>query len=249
MRQHSHTALIILAAGSGTRFRHMTPKQYLRLGHGPVFVHATRPFFDACGKTLGHIVIASPEAFVARTRREIKRYLPDSIPISVIVGGRRRIDSIFKGIERVLQDTTIRTLLVHDAVRPLVHPDDIRGLVRAFVKGGWDAGVLGKPLAESLFEKRGKFVRGINRGKYCFGETPFIYTRKVAEEMYKKWHAKTGALHDSLDLTELISRDGRHVTGSHEARHPNIKLTYPLDAFIIKKYAAKAKHSNSYRPL
>jgi 2-C-methyl-D-erythritol 4-phosphate cytidylyltransferase len=237
MNRARNVALLVLAAGSGTRFQHVTPKQYHILSREPLFVHAIRPFLSTCRATLKQVVIACPESFMALTKRQSERYLPADVPTSIIVGGRRRIDTIFSSIEYALRDKQIKTLFVHDAARPLTHPDDIRGLMRAFSKGRWDAGVLGKPLSESLFMKSGAHLKGMNREEYCFGETPFVYTRNVAEDMLERWEKKTGTFHTTLDLTELLSRSGHYRIGSYEAKHPNIKLTYPVDALIIRRYA------------
>ncbi|MDX1483114.1 MAG: bifunctional 2-C-methyl-D-erythritol 4-phosphate cytidylyltransferase/2-C-methyl-D-erythritol 2,4-cyclodiphosphate synthase [Alphaproteobacteria bacterium] len=107
---------LIVAAGRGARFgagADGTAKQYRRLGGRPLLARAVQAFAEAEGIDAVRVVI-----------HEDDRALYDDAVghmdlLAPVVGGATRQDSVRLGLES-LADDGFQTVLIHDAVRPLV---------------------------------------------------------------------------------------------------------------------------------
>jgi 2-C-methyl-D-erythritol 4-phosphate cytidylyltransferase/2-C-methyl-D-erythritol 2,4-cyclodiphosphate synthase len=116
------TAVIIAAAGSSRRMGGPLPKQYMICDDAPVLVKAIRAFCDF--EEIRDIVLVCDDA--ERCRQVLAPYgLLDRV--TVVTGGRERQDSIAAGLAAVPADAGY--VLVHDAARPFVSKDVIRGVL------------------------------------------------------------------------------------------------------------------------
>lgn len=242
MSARAKVALIVLAGGTGKRFLHKTPKQYHRVFGVPMFVAAIKPFLKVYGRDIA-VVIACPAAMKAATERVVRTHIPARVPVITISGGAQRIDSFFNGVRAIAQHfPSVKAVISHDAARPLIHAVDIGGLRATFEKKRPDAAILSSPLTESLFRKarQGALV-GVNRDDYCIGESPDIFTIRLAKRMYEKWAHKTPQLHHSVHIIELISREKKYTVLSHERKYPNLKVTHLPDKHLVRSYAKLTK--------
>ena len=117
--------MIVLAGGVGKRIGRPFPKQFLLLGGKPLIVHVlekARVIPD-----IDRVVITCPEAHLDETRRLIANHGFDA-RFSCIVGGASRQESTWKGLE-ALDDCD--SVIVHEAVRPLVTVAEFRSLIAA----------------------------------------------------------------------------------------------------------------------
>ncbi len=117
--------MIVLAGGVGKRIGRPFPKQFLLLGGKPLIVHVlekARVIAD-----IDRIVITCPEAHLEETRRLIANHGFDA-RFSCIVGGASRQESTWRGLE-ALDDCD--SVIVHEAVRPLVTVGEFRALIAA----------------------------------------------------------------------------------------------------------------------
>src|SRR2546430_3179250 len=85
-------AAIIPAGGVGSRFGARTPKQFLRLGPATILAATVRHF--ARHPAVRVVVVAAPEAWVARARRILAPVAKDA-SLTVVAGGRTRPDSVW----------------------------------------------------------------------------------------------------------------------------------------------------------
>ena len=74
------------------------------------------------------VVVTCPESHLDETRTLIDNHGFDAARFSCIVGGGSRQESVYRGLE-ALDDTD--TVIVHEAVRPLVTADEFRELIAA----------------------------------------------------------------------------------------------------------------------
>ena len=117
--------MIVLAGGIGKRIGRPFPKQFLLLGGKPLLVHVlekARVIAD-----IDTVVITCPEAHLEDTRRLIDNHGFDA-RFRCIVGGGSRQESVFFGL-RELADCD--SVLIHEAVRPLVTVEEFRALIAA----------------------------------------------------------------------------------------------------------------------
>ena len=104
---------MIVAAGQGSRFGASLPKQYVVLHHQTLLQHsvarlAQSAYIDAC------LLVLAADDSTAQT-------LDFALPIYHTIGGAERWQSVFAGVEAIIQagadDTDL--ILIHDAARPL----------------------------------------------------------------------------------------------------------------------------------
>jgi 2-C-methyl-D-erythritol 4-phosphate cytidylyltransferase len=117
--------MIVLAGGVGKRIGRPLPKQFLLLGGKPLIVHVlekARVIAD-----IDRVVITCPESHLAETRRLIDNHGFDA-KFSCIIGGGSRQESVYLGLQ-ALHDCD--SVLIHEAVRPLVTVEEFRALIAA----------------------------------------------------------------------------------------------------------------------
>ena len=110
------TTAIIVAAGTGSRFKSETPKQFAELGGKPIVVHsierlAAAPSVDAL------IVVVASEHVTRLGGMNISK------PVRVVTGGATRAESVSNGLRAVEDDAEL--VAVHDGARPFVSVDEI----------------------------------------------------------------------------------------------------------------------------
>ena len=117
--------MVVLAGGIGKRIGRPFPKQFLLLGGKPLIIHVLEKA-RAIGD-IERVVITCPEAHLEETRRLIANHGFDA-RFSCIVGGGSRQESVYLGL-KALDDCD--SVIIHEAVRPLVTVDEFRALIAA----------------------------------------------------------------------------------------------------------------------
>ncbi|MEC4682088.1 MAG: IspD/TarI family cytidylyltransferase [Nitrospirota bacterium] len=144
--------VILAAGGRGVRMGRNTPKQFLELFGRPIYINALSPF-------LGHpditrVLIGMPEDYVSDVLREIEFHCPSEVHsgrISVYPGGKRRQDTVERGVRLLAQwKEEISGVLVHDAARPFLSSDVLDRAVQA-LNAGRAVGV-GVPVSDTLWK-------------------------------------------------------------------------------------------------
>lgn len=216
---------VLPAAGIGSRMQADCPKQYLTIGHQTILEHAIHALLRH-PRITQVIVSISPEDQQFRT-------LPIASDPRVLVteGGQQRADSVLAGLQLA---GNAHWVLVHDAARPCLHPDDLERLlaITAHSKVG---GILAAPVRDTM--KRAQV-----------GQNVISHT----VERQDLWHALTPQLFP-LELLKLCLQraldEGATVTDEasaleHCGYHPllvagradNIKVTRPEDLALAAFY-------------
>src|SRR5437763_14992935 len=110
------TYALIVAAGRGTRFGGVLPKQYLGLGGGTVLRHAVSAF-------AGHPRISGVMVAIRPEDRAVFERALAGIPfLPPVDGGPERQDSVRLGLEALAEHEPDR-VLIHDGARPFPSPE------------------------------------------------------------------------------------------------------------------------------
>ncbi len=120
-----NTAVILAAAGSGSRMGGGIPKQYRLCEGEPVLVKAARAFCAIPG--ISGVTAAVPAEDLPYCRSLLDRYGLSSV--SLTAGGMTRQESVFKALQAL--PAGVDTVLVHDAARPFVTEGVIRRVTDA----------------------------------------------------------------------------------------------------------------------
>lgn len=117
--------MVVLAGGIGKRIGRPFPKQFLLLGGKPLLIHVldkARVIAE-----IEQVVITCPEPHLEETRRLVANHGFDA-RFWCILGGDSRQESVRLGLEALV---ACESVLIHEAVRPLVTVDEFRALIEA----------------------------------------------------------------------------------------------------------------------
>lgn len=217
-------AVIIVAAGSGTRMNAAVPKQYLQLAGKPIIVRSVEPF-TRC-PFISQIIIVVPADRTAETGALLSDHGLDQPAMVVVAGGHRRQDSVRAGLAEVAEEIAI--VLVHDGARPLVSPDLIERCYREIVVFG--AALAAVPVKDTV--KRAdadqRVTGTVDRSALWLAQTP----QGARKELLIRAFARPSD-RDVTDESALLEQAGipvRLVLG--EAA--NSKITNPEDLCLAE---------------
>src|ERR1700687_510633 len=137
-------AAILVAAGSGSRFRSELPKQFLRGACKPVTRHAAEAL-------AAHVSLLQPVGDAEPIEAALAGV---GACLPVVPGGATRQDSVRAGLEALVADDP-DVVLVHDAARPIIPEGTIPALLAALRES--PGAIPAAPVADTL--KR--VVRGV----------------------------------------------------------------------------------------
>ncbi|MCL4485707.1 MAG: 2-C-methyl-D-erythritol 4-phosphate cytidylyltransferase [Nitrospirae bacterium] len=147
--------IVLAAGGRGVRMGGALPKQFIEIGGTPIYLQALRPFLEH--PKVSAIRIGMPEDYAA----EVGKFLMDLFPgdvfsgrLAVFPGGRRRQDTVEKGVRLISGVSGISGVLVHDAARPFLSPEILDRTIRS-MEGGKAVGV-GVPVSDTLWRVSGE---------------------------------------------------------------------------------------------
>ena len=216
------TTAIIVAAGTGSRFKSETPKQFVELGGKPIVVHsierlAAAPSVDAL------IVVVASEHVTRLGGMNISK------PVRVVTGGATRAESVSNGLRAVEDDADL--VAVHDGARPFVSVDEIERTIAKAKEMG--AACLVAPVTDTIKTISGAEISGtLDRDKLRLALTPQAFKIEVLRRAFEIGEM-SDAVTDECYLVEKLGHPIAFVEGS--AR--NIKLTYAEDLILAESIA------------
>jgi 2-C-methyl-D-erythritol 4-phosphate cytidylyltransferase len=218
--------VIIPAGGSGRRMGLKTAKQYLKI-KGVRVIDRTLSVFNR-HPGVKEIVVVLPEEDVnsvgARLRRKFRKIT------AVVAGGKERTHSVRNGFDALSGKQDI--VLVHDAVRPFVRPQDITAIIAASKKH--DAVTLAVPVKDTIKIVDGTKILGTpNRKTLWHTLTPQGFKRNVLSDLLDYAVRKNITGTDECILAEKLSKDV-HVVEGH---YFNIKITTKEDLVFASAIA------------
>ena len=203
---------IVVAGGSGDRFG--GAKQFRVLGGRRVVDWAVLAARTVCEG----VVLVLPEDEVGRVALDVQ-------PDVVVAGGATRSASVRAGLAQVPDG--VDAVLVHDAARPLAHPDLFTAVLEALVDGA-DGAVAAVPVADTLkrVEADGRIVQTVDRSGLWAVQTPQGFRLDVLRAA----HAGGAEATDDAGLVEAAG--GRVVVVPGDRR--NLKVTDPADLDLLE---------------
>lgn len=212
------------AAGSSRRFGQGATKLYMPLAGRTVIEWALQPFLGDA-RCVGIVIALAPEdqhfASLAATHRPKLR---------TVAGGAERSDSVRNALAAV-EAPDDAWVLVHDAARPCVSPEEIDALLAA---AGNDAvgGLLAAPLADTLKrgDAAGRVVETPSRASLWRALTPQMFRLGVLRTALTAAHTGARAPTDEAEAVEWLGAAPQLVPGSAL----NIKITAPADLALAE---------------
>ncbi len=217
-------ALICVGAGAGTRFggdkiaEAIGGRSILEISLG-----ALRRAFPAAPLV---VVVASHR--VAEWRTRLQASFPDAV---VAPGGERRQDSVRLGVETAVRRFGVGSVLVHDAARPAVAPQDVLRTQRALEEAAAAGAVLAAVVADTvkLVDGDGRVERTLDRGRVRLALTPQAFR---VEALERAWAASPPDA-EWTDEAALLEAAGLPVV-TVPATRPNPKVTTRTDLDLVR---------------
>jgi 2-C-methyl-D-erythritol 4-phosphate cytidylyltransferase / 2-C-methyl-D-erythritol 2,4-cyclodiphosphate synthase len=201
------TAVIIVAAGRGSRMGGAAPKQWQFLAGEPVLAHTLRAFAG-----LPIVLVIHPE--------DEHRALALAPKVRLIHGGATRDASVLAGL-LALEGTGVTRVLIHDGARPLVSPDLIQRLIAALDTHVGAAPALA--VSDALWRGADGLVVGtVDRTALYRAQTPQAFRFAPILAAHR---AHSGGALDDVEVARAAGLDVAIVEGEET----NLKLTYPGD--------------------
>ena len=209
-------ALVLVAAGSGSRMGGTLPKQYLVLEGKPILVHTLDKFlsFDPDME----VVVVVAEKHRPLWRSMVTPHIHRS-GIQLVSGGTTRFHSVRMGLERIGED---RIVGIHDAVRPLVSLETLERSYAMAEKTGGAIPVTDMDESIRRIQAEGSSVV-MDRSQFKRVQTPQVFRSELIKEAYRK--ADHAEFTDDASVYEAYVGPISLVEGNRQ----NIKITTPMD--------------------
>lgn len=221
--------IIIVAAGSGSRFGGPLPKQFCALADdGTPVLGVTVARLRALLPQAAVTLVLSPEAMPLWS--ELCSLHSIDSP-AVVAGGATRARSVANAMSLVADDTDI--VMVHDGARPVVTDTLIDGLLQALEAGSHGA-VPAVAVTDSLRRVDPTVAGGnvaVDRSLYRAVQTPQAFDAALLRRAYAR--ADIDAFTDDASLAEAIEPGCVTLTDGDPR---NIKITRPGDIDIARRY-------------
>lgn len=211
------TALIIVAAGSGSRLGSATPKAFLTLDHSSMLEH--------CAKTASSwdptvvLIAVVPENWVEPARDLLAGYPGE---VRVVTGGSTRTESVRAGLAQVPEDA--QYVLIHDAARALT-PGEVFQRVRDALEAGAAGVIPTVSVVDTLVAvdgQSGETADSVDRTALGAVQTPQGFHAAALVSSYAEV---------SGDFTDdaAILRAAGHTVVAVAGDPRSFKITYPED--------------------
>jgi 2-C-methyl-D-erythritol 4-phosphate cytidylyltransferase len=223
----AHVAVIIPAAGSGTRFGSDVPKQFLPLRGKPVLQHVVERFLSE-PHIERVIVCVSPE------RREFVETLASSQSwdrVSVADGGDTRQESVHRGVMVATGIARLRVVAVHDAVRPFFRLSTLRAVIAGAEHVG--AALPAMALSDTIHRVHDRMVAETpDRDQWVAAQTPQCFRFSVLREVLERARNEGITGTDEAGLAARFGYPVRVIEGDPM----NFKITRPEDLLFAEAF-------------
>lgn len=223
---------IVLAAGSGSRMKSKTKKQFMEIKGKPVIWYS---LFEFEKSRVDEIILVTGKEDIDYCKKEIvEKYNLKKIK-NVVAGGSERYESVYNGLKEV----TGNIVLIHDGARPLINNVIIERSIEGTIKS--DACVVGVPVKDTIkrANKEGYIIDTPNRSELWITQTPQSFKTDLVKMAYKKMKEELEKGNTNLNITddamvveEFTTNQVRFVQGDYK----NIKVTTPEDIDIAELF-------------
>ena len=211
---------VIPAAGSGQRFSKTELKQYQYIQNHTVLEHTVKRLNTL--DLAGYVLAISPTDHFAKT---LSFAYPQKLHFCK--GGEERVHSVLNALDYLTYIADPNDwVLVHDAARPCVSPQDLANLVNNTLQTNHNS-ILAIPVRDTLKQviSKNQIEKTVSREFLWQAQTPQMARLSILKSAIEQ------ALADEITLTDEASalEYSHHPVSVVQGRSDNIKITYPDD--------------------
>jgi 2-C-methyl-D-erythritol 4-phosphate cytidylyltransferase/2-C-methyl-D-erythritol 2,4-cyclodiphosphate synthase len=197
-------AVIVVAAGSGTRLERPEPKAFVTVAGRSILERALETVFSL--RQAVQVIVVAPSAMLVEATALAESTAGSAASyLTVVAGGDTRQQSVAAGLAALTPE--VETVLVHDAARAFTPVGLFDAVITAVVESG--AGVVpGLPVADTIKQTdwTGAVEKTIDRSALVAVQTPQGFPRVALVEAYD------AATEDHTDDASVFSATGNVVT-------------------------------------
>lgn len=215
-------ASAILAAAGRSERMDGRDKLFLSLNGKSVLRRSLEALLAA--DCITEVVIACAPQRLERVR-EMLAQMNLALPVVLTTGGDSRQASVLRALEKCSCQTDC--IMVHDAARPLVCPEDIDRLYHAVIQEKKEAAALGVPVKDTvkLLDENGFVEKTPPRDRLYAAQTPQAFSAPLYRKAVSVAAASGREYTDDCQLVEAIGVKVYMVPGDFR----NLKITTPED--------------------
>ncbi|SFS17282.1 2-C-methyl-D-erythritol 2,4-cyclodiphosphate synthase [Microbacterium sp. cf046] len=221
-------AVIVVAAGSGTRLAAGVPKAFVGIDEHSMLRHALTRVFDG---PQAQVVIVAPEGregdaltdalAAAGDRRDL---------VTIVAGGPTRQSSVAAGLGALWGDVDV--VLVHDAARALTPPAVFERVIAA-VDAGRPGAIPVLPVIDTIKRvEDASIVAAVDRAELSAAQTPQGFRRSILDAAYEI------ADREYTDDAALVAAAG-HTVAVVDGDPLAFKITTPADLDRARSLVAR----------
>ena len=215
---------LVLAAGVGSRMNNDTPKQFIPVNGKPLLIYSLSTFNNH--EDINDIYIVTSEDNVDKVKAIVDEYNLNKVR-DIIVGGKTRQESVYRGLLGIHNPSNDDIILIHDSARPNVTNEIIENNILVCEKHNAVNTVL--PVSDSLVERDGKTT--IDRSNVLTVQTPQTFRYGLILEAHQK--ALKENITNAGDDAVLVTNLGVSVE-LVEGSKLNFKVTTSEDLEMLK---------------
>lgn len=222
---------VLPAAGRGTRFGGVVPKQYLEVAGQPLIAHALDALLAHPRVAGAMVALAADDTLWPGWASRLGK------PVLRCVGGGERADSVLAALRALPTGGADDALvLVHDAARPNLRRDDLDRLI-ATADACVDGAILAAPVRDTLkrADADDRIAATEPRDGLWRALTPQAFRRGGLIAALDAAHIAGVTVTDEAMAMELAGARPRLVEG----REDNLKVTTPADLALAQFLLAR----------
>lgn len=221
---------VIPAAGIGSRMQAGIPKQYLQINGKCILEYTLECFCSHPGITGVVVAVATADDHWHNLA------VASHAKVTTAAGGAERFNSVLNGLRHLQQQADAEDwVLVHDAVRPCLHHDDIDRLLTELGEHPV-GGLLALPVRDTMkrVNDDGEVTETVDRSGLWHALTPQMFRLAMLEQAIARAVDGEQMITDEAQAMELCGYRPVVVQG----RADNIKITHKGDLPLAELYLA-----------
>lgn len=228
----SKVTAIVLAAGSGSRMKSQTKKQFMELKGKPVIWYSLFAFEQS---EVNQIILVTGKEDIEYCKKNIVEKYGLKKVAAIVPGGKERYESVYLG----LREAKGEIVLIHDGARPLISGD----IIKRCIEGAecYDACVAGMPVKDTIkITKEDNIIDSTpERERVWITQTPQAFKYELIKKAYDNMNKSK-----SIKVTDdamVVEKYGSHEVRFVEGSYSNIKITTPEDIALAETLLAADK--------
>jgi 2-C-methyl-D-erythritol 4-phosphate cytidylyltransferase len=212
-------AVIIPAAGSGSRFGSGVPKQFQPLAGKPILQHVIERFL--LDENVAQVIVPVAEILLSSVK--------NSERVTFVAGGATRQESVVRGLAEA---GDAELIAVHDAVRPLFSSEIFHAVMNAAREAGAALPVIPVNDTIHVMNDDATIAQTLDRALLAAAQTPQCFRPDLLRDILARAEREGISGTDEAGLAARFGYTVRAVPGDPR----NLKITVPEDLAIAESY-------------